>query len=252
MAFLRGAIPTPKHILVQAAHQRPHRPLWVPPAEVAMVPSQLNIWGNSTYGDCVSAEEAWAIAAFSVFCGQPERFVSEATVVAWARKGGFLDGANLTDVMDAMAKSGMTDGANNTDDDGPYTSVDFSNEAVLQSALSNGPVKVGIDANALPSGAGNQQGWVGTGGRPQQYTNEDHCVGLGGYGTAGFLFDALKVSLPSSLSSSTPGYLLFTWATLGFVDHAWIMSTMSEAWLRNPTTVGLSPKPQINPTPWGW
>lgn len=245
LKFPRGAWPTPRHKLLAAT---PHRVVKAVPAMFAVVPKQLSMWGNSQYGDCVSAEEAYAKACWSIMCGLPETFIQESDVIAWAGQNGFLNGADLTTVMDAMAKSGMPCDSV-IEDDGPYTAVDYSNEPILQSAISQGPVKIGIDADALPSGAGNQQGWytIATG----NYGNEDHCVGLSGYGVAAYLFGQLGVPVPSGLDPTTPGYLLFTWSTIGFVTHGWLMGTCAEAWLRNPTTIGQSPSPAppVPPTP---
>lgn len=241
--FARGARPSPRHALLAAA---PHVVAAPPPPQYAVVPPKLDVWGNSTYGDCVSAEEAFAKACWSLACGLPELFATEAEVVAFARRYGFLNGATLTEVMDAMARYGMSIGGK-TYQDGGYAGVDFSNETVLQSALTVGPVKIGIDASALPSGAGNQQGWYAT--RGGNYRNTDHCVGLCGYGPAGWLYQQLGVPLPAGLSADAPGYLLFTWSTIGFVTHDWLMGTCTEAWVRNPTTVGQTPAPTPPPVP---
>jgi hypothetical protein len=235
---MRGARPTPRHKLAAAF---PFKPTYAYPAQFAYVPAQLSMWGNSQYGDCVSAEEAFAKA-----CNSPEIFIPENTVIAWARQHGFLNGADLGEVMDAMAKSGFPVSPN-VFNDGPYQSVDFSTESVLQAAIATGPVKIGIDADALPSGAGNSNGWYSLGGG--SYRNEDHCVSLCGYGPAAWLFQQLGVPLPSSLPSTTTGYLLFTWSTIGFVSHQWIMGTCGEAWVRNPTTIVEGPTPTPTPTP---
>jgi hypothetical protein len=241
--FKTGAKPTPRHKLLSV---EPHKVFRSFPPQFAFIPKQLDMWGNDQYGDCVTAEEAFAKACYS-----PEIFVSASTVEAWASAGGFLDGANLPPVMDAMAKAGFPGTGSQLYNDGPYTGVDYSNETVLQSALSLGPVKIGIDSSALPSGAGNQQGWSAVGGSPGQYTNEDHCVALCGYGPTAWLYQQLGVPQPAGLPAA--GYLLYTWSTIGFVDHAWIMSTVGEAWLRNPTTVGVpplpGPTPPVPPTP---
>lgn len=245
----RGAKPTPRHKLCGSEPFRPIPTLMAPPTQFAVVPKQLSMWDNDVDGDCVTAEEAFAKAAFSVMSGLPELFVPVQEVISWASQYGFLNGANLTDVMDQMAKKGFQiNGV--LYGDGPYQAVDYSNEAVLQAALVQGPVKIGIDADALPGGAGNANGWVGTGGSPGQFSNEDHCVSLTGYGPASYLFEQLGVPLPSGLAPTANGYLLFTWSTIGFVDHAWIMSTCGEAWVRNPTTPGESPTPvPPGPTP---
>ncbi len=230
MAFLRGARRSPGHKLISS-------PLLsvavVPPPQFAFVPPKLNMWGNDQYGDCVSAEEAFAKA-----CYDPEIFIDAATVIAWARKHNYLEGANLTEVMDSMQKDGFVIGKQKYDD-GAYYVVDYSDEVTLQGAIAQGPVKIAIDANALSSDAGNKQGWYKVGGTPGQWPNTDHCVALCGYGPTSWLYSQLGMLAPIGLPAS--GYLLYTWNTIGFVDHKWIMSTCVEAWVRNPTTVGVPP-----------
>src|SRR6185437_13356489 len=221
--LMRGALKSPRHKLL-AAH--PHTVIKAPPPQWAWIPQKLDMWGNDQYGDCVTAEEAFAKATY-----QPEIFIPTATVTAWASKHGVLNGADLSQVMDMMQNDGFVVGSQQYND-GKYSGVDYSNETVLQSAISQGPVKIAIDANALPSGAGNNQGWYSLG--HGNFPNTDHCVALCGYGPAGWLYQQLGVPLPSALSASQPGYLLYTWSTIGFVDHKWIMSTCVEAWVRNP------------------
>lgn len=242
--FKTGAKPTSRHKLLSAPQ---HKITRASLAQVAYIPKQLSFWLNNEDGDCVTAEEAFKCA-----CQVPEIFIQDSTVETWARKNGDLDGANLTDVMDQMAQAGFSQDGN-VYGDGKYTSVDYSNEPVLQNALSVGVVKIGIDSHALPSGAGNGNGWSAFGGRPQQFTSEDHCVALAGFGSAQYLFAALGVAVPDNAPSGTL-YLLFTWNSIGVVDHAWIMSTVGEAWLRNPGTIvngtaQPNPGPGPNPAP---
>ena len=229
-----GARPTPRHKLLAAMpfQQRP-----IIRARPIIVPSFLEVWLNDTYGDCVTAEEAAAIAFFSVMCGLPETKITDATVKAFCDKFGFLNGADLSEVMDKMESDGFQQDAGYKD--GKYAAVDYSNEAALQSALEIGPVKLGMDSSALPSGAGNKNGWYASGGKPGQFSNEDHCTGLWNHGASKDLFDALKTPMPSGFPDT--GYHFYTWGTVGVVDHAWVMSTVGEAWIRNPTTVGLAP-----------
>lgn len=246
--FLRGAKPTPRHKLQASMPYQGFAPV---AEEFAVIPPQLSMWGNSQYGDCVSAEEAFAKAAWSVMCGLPETFITEHDVIAWATKYGFRDGAFLPEVMDAMKVHGMPAGGQ-VYTDGGYVGVDYSNESLLRSAINQGPVKIGIDASALPSGAGNNQGWHAFGGSPGQFSNEDHCTALCGYGTAAYCFGQLGVPVPSGVDpTKSDCYLHFTWNTIGVVDYAWIMSTVQEAWLRIPTTVGQgpTPTPPIPPVP---
>lgn len=246
--FLRGAKPTPRHVLAAAT---PHCPMEATlPPQVAYIPKKLSYWGNNQYGDCVTAEEAFNKDVSGIF-------VSDSVVENWASRYGFLNGAFLPEVMDQMARSGFPQDGK-VYGDGGYKSVDYSNEQILQSALAIAPVKIGIDAGALPSGAGNRQGWHAFGGSPGQYQNEDHCVALAGYGPLTWLCSELGVSVPSGIDPAKVCYLLFTWSTIGIVDHAFIMSSVAEAWLRDPSTLvdgkalpnpGPQPLPPTPPTP---
>lgn len=236
--FMTGAKPTPRHKLLAA---KPHIVIYAPPPQAAYVPAKLDPWGNATYGCCVTSEEAFAKACYS-----PEIFITADMVVAWASRHGYLNGANLLEVMQSMQKDGFQVGSQQYDD-GPPTGVDYSNELTLQSAISQGPVKIGIASSCLPSTAGHHQGWEAVG--PAHNSGMDHCVGLAGYGTAQWLYQQLGVPLPSALQPAQKGYLLFTWSTIGFVDHPWIMSACGEAWLRNPTTLGVPPLGPAPPTP---
>jgi hypothetical protein len=79
------------------------------------------MWGNDVHGDCVTAEEAFAKA-----CNDPEIYVTDDTVIAWATRHGVLEGAYLTQVMGWMQNDGFADDPY-VYDDGPYFSVDWTN-----------------------------------------------------------------------------------------------------------------------------
>ena len=78
-------------------------------------------------------------------------FISDSTVIAWATNAGVLDGAYLTQVMNFMQSDGLSEGGY-VYDDGPYFAVDWTSAANLQSAISIGPVKIGVaaDRSKLP------------------------------------------------------------------------------------------------------
>jgi hypothetical protein len=248
---MRGLKKTSRHQLLAAKRFNPTGA--APPTQVVVIPTKLSMWGNDKYGDCVSASEAARKAAYSVFCGLPETFIPESNVIAWAQRYGYLNGANLTDVMTTMQTNGMAADDGKTYTDGPYAGVDYSKPDLLRAALAVGPVNLGIDANALPPGAGNGQGWFASGGAPGQFQNEDHCVPLFGYGPVPVLFTelskAFNITVAPPPNAPAVGYLIFTWSTIGVVDDAWIMSTVGEAWVQNPTTPGQSPSPVPNPNP---
>ena len=240
----RGAFPSPAHLAFAAM---PHQASPTPPS-YGMIPPKLSIWGNDRFGDCVSAEEAFAKAAYSVAAGVPELLVADADLVAWARKHGYLNGANLTDVMDTMAKTGLPIGSS-TYTDGPPQSVDWTNDAVLRSAIYAGPVKIAVAAGQLESAVNqtnDKNGWWAVGFHKSLMS--DHCVGLCGFGSAQDLATMLGVSLYKGVSPDTLCYLMFTWGSIGIIDQKSLINITTEAWLRTPTTPG-QPTPQPTPSP---
>lgn len=115
-------------------------------------------------------------------------------------------------------KSVSTKIGQNQYNDGAFETVDFSNEGELQAALNIGPVKVAIDADALPPDCGVKQGWTAFGGTPGQFPNTDHSVSVAGDGTAEFLFGKLGLPVPSGVDPKKFCYLIFSWSTIGFAE----------------------------------
>jgi cell division septation protein DedD len=207
------------------------------------VPSQLNLFGNDSYGDCVTAEECFKLATYSTLNNLPEVYVPYDTAVAWAKEYGFLNGADLTDVMTQMADTGITIGTT-TYKDGPYQSVDWTNWDNLTSAISQGQVKIGVAGDPLEGVVGSTNGWIGFG---LSGWIQNHCVGLPYYGTLAFLCALFNVPVPTTHDPTTQCVALSTWGTIGIIDFAGSLQGLcSEAWLRTPSTVGEGP---ITPTP---
>ena len=174
--LFRGARPTHRGKLAAA---RPFRPgVAAPPSYCWIFPQKMNMQGNSQYGDCVSAEEAQNKCVGGIY-------IEEQTTVSWAQKNGDLNGANLEPVIQQMEDAGMAQD-DNVYGDGSAMAVDFTDAPTMQSAiyqalLGGGQIKMGIAADQLPAGAGNQNGWILVGASPD--SNEDHCTGICGYGT---------------------------------------------------------------------
>jgi len=225
----RGAIPTPRHELAAAM---PHLPIPVIPSQYICSYSQISMWGNDQYGDCCTAEEAFAKSC------NPEVFINDSEVIAWAKGNGLLNGATLTGVMNLMQKNGFEQD-NYKWDDGNYNSVNWTDPATLHSAICHGPVKIGVAAGQLETTCGKygfgKSGWVATG--YSQDNNEDHCVSLCGYGPMSWLAGKLKVALPPGVDGTKPGYALFTWSSVGIIDQPSMLAITHEAWLRIPTSV---------------
>ena len=234
----RGAIPSPRHELAAAMPHVPDPKIKVP-ASFLMWPDQMSSWNNYIYGDCVSAEEAFAKATAA-----PQTFIPEPTVVAWASANGYLNGASLTAVMTTMQTNGFPLN-NKTYDDGPYNSVNWTNAKILQSAIhSHGPVKIGVGAEDFQSNANGQVTPGTSGWTMYNYPKnqpEDHCTSLSGYGTLAELVALFKqhgvtVKAPAGMPKGLC-YAMFTWNSIGIVDEQSILNMTYEAWIRNPATV---------------
>jgi hypothetical protein len=227
--FRRGAIPTPRHRLAAAM---PHVASGKTPVNVLWAPKTLSMWLNDIDGDCVTAEEAFARA-----CVIPEILITDEEVSAWATAHGVLNGAVILDVIESMVTGGFVQ-SGHTYGAGAPVSVDWTNATLLQNAIAQGPVKIGVAGDQLQAvvvGNPPVSGWIATG--FQEDTNEDHCVSLCGYGTFGWLAQQLGSTLPSGTNPSTPGYGLFTWSSIGIIDVPSMIAITQEAWLRNPSTV---------------
>ena len=233
-----GATPSPYHkafaatpYLAEGAQQLPD--------PFGMIPPRLSYWGNDNgVADCVCAEEAAAKAQFSMINrGTVELFIPPDQVVLWSTQKGFRDGASPTSVMEAMAQGGMTAADGKVYGDGPYHSVDWTNDATLSSNIYEGPVKLRVASGQLNGRVPNpaQNGWIVTG--LQDDGIYDHCVNLCGFGSLQGLCGLLGAALPAGIEPTTRCYLMFTWGSIGIIDRASMINITGEAWLRKPTTV---------------
>lgn len=234
----RGAIPSPRSELAAAMPHVPDPKISTPPSFL-MWPIQMSSWNNYVYGDCVTAEEAFAKATAA-----PQTFIPLATVVAWASAHGYLNGATLTSVMKTMETDGFPLN-NKTYDDGPYNSVNWANAAILQSAISShGPVKIGVGAEDFQTNADGKVTPGTSGWAMYNYPKsqpEDHCVSLCGYGTLAELVALFKqhkitVNAPKGMPTGLC-YAMFTWNSIGIIDQQSMLNMTYEAWIRIPVTI---------------
>jgi hypothetical protein len=245
--FPRGAHPTSRAELAAA---RPHvRSAATPPSSFLWWPIQMCGWGNIGNGCCVTSEECFAKAVMA-----PQVFIPNAKAIQWASNHGFLNGAFLPEVMECMARYGIQKGGV-TYEDGPYSAVDWRDQAALADAISqNGPVKLGVasgnfESNPDGSIPGFTSGW--TMWNYPAALPEDHCVSLCGYGTLAelatlFVSHGVTVSpvrgMPTGLC-----YAIFTWSSIGIVDAQSFLNFTAEAWVRNPVTVVKEGEPAAPP-----
>jgi hypothetical protein len=234
----RGAIPTPRHELAAAMPFVAEEAV-AAPASFLMWPVQMSSWNNYVYGDCVSAEEAFAKATAS-----PQTFIPEATVVAWATAHGYLNGATLTSVMTTMQTKGFPLNKK-TYDDGRHLAVNWTNAPLLHSAIhSHGPVKIGVGAEDFQTNPAGKVTPGTSGWTMHNYPKsqpEDHCVSLCGYGTLAQLVALFKhhnVTVhPVKGMPTGPCYAMFTWNSIGIIDQQSMLNMTYEAWIRTPVTI---------------
>lgn len=239
----RGLIPTPQDVIA-SARKFTAADVVSPPPHFLRWPLAMSYWGNNTYSDCVSAEEAFAKAA-----ANPHLYIPDASVVGWARRHGFLNGAGMLPVMAAMKNSGIELNMT-TVFDGDSLFVDFRNQDTLVSAIySFGPVKLGVGSGKFKGGSG-VKGGVSPGKSGWTLCNypageeADHCVSLCGYGTFGELsaeFKSHGVNVKAQPEmQGRMCYALFTWNSIGIVDEQSLLNMTYEAWVRNPVTPDVS------------
>ncbi|HBZ8586309.1 TPA: hypothetical protein MM852_003612 [Salmonella enterica subsp. enterica] len=228
---MRGAIASPRHILAASKCLAPIKKEALPKNHL-FLPKKISNWLNNRYGNCVTAEEAFAKA-----CQNPEVFISDKEVYRWARAHNALNGAYISQVLHTMTYDGFIQDGNRYNN-GRYYSVNWRNPAVLKSALIKGPVKIGVSANQLEKACRTtrfRNGWVAQGFRVDERT--DHCISICGYGSFSWLSQQLKTALPRNANPNTQGYALFTWGSIGMIDQRSLAAITSEAWLRIPTTI---------------
>ncbi len=188
------------------------------------------MWGNDVHGDCVTAEEAFAKA-----CNNPEIFISDDEVIAWATSHGVLKGAYLTQVMTWMQNDGFAGGPV-TYDDGNYFSVNWANAGTLQSAISSqGPSRSAsrrtrsrtLGARQAVNRGGSARGFTPTPTRITALRSAATDPSLGWH-------NSLASRFPSGVDGTQPGYALFTWNSIGIIDVPSMTAVTHEAWIRSP------------------
>jgi hypothetical protein len=233
----RGLKPAPRHVLASSLPHTARATESIPP-NFLIIPEQMSCWYNTdacytsdvATGDCVTAEQAFAKA-----CHSPEIFITDNEVERWAKAHGVWDGANIPDVMTWMQTDGFTQDGH-TYDDGPHYSVNWMDEPTLQSAISQGPVSIGVAADQLQAVVTpGTNGWFATGFHEDQ--NWDHNPSLCGYGTISWLAEKMNVNVRAGVDGNQTGYAMFTWNSIGIIDFPSLKAITGEAWLRVPTTI---------------
>jgi len=242
--FPRGAQPTPQSVIDAIPEYKLDVSVPVP-SSYLIWPIQMSYWGNDKYGDCVSAEEAFAKSA-----ANPHIFISDDTLIGWARRHEYLNGATLVAVLKTMKDEGL-EISFNTVFDGNYKWISFRDSEIMKSAIvNNGPVKLGVGAGKFEGGKAPVHGKVTPGKSGWTMYNYptgvqmDHCVSICGYGPlaeliAKFKENGVKVKVQKGMPE-TMCYAMFTWNSIGIIDEQSMINMTREAWVREPVTPPVS------------
>ena len=230
-----GCIGTPRHQLAKAYYAFRRAPPLPDPPDNFDGTGGVKDWdmaGNDSYGDCVTAEEANFKRCIGKVTGADEVEIPTTNVINWAKRHGFLNGANLDDVLNAMQIAGLVDSSGVEHKDGSHGTIDWTDQREFKLSVQYFKgLKIAVGASQLLQVVGDGNGWVLNGARSDQ--TADHCVGIYGYGKASFLATVCGLpNVPAGLDPNTFCVLLYTWGTIGIVTWASSLAITSEAWVR--------------------
>ncbi len=185
-------------------------------------------------GDCTCNTLATAMVVLSQCTNLSggQLVFAAAMVVNWyfSQTGGVDSGCNILDVLDALENTPMTDTSGKPWTIGPSGVIDYTSQPQVQQALNLFKVlDMGVDASPLEAVVGNSDGWVVSGVK-RPITNYDHSVPVFDFGTAGAIFDAWKIPLPTNaINADTVGVGGSTWGTKGFYELESYINMSGEA-----------------------
>jgi hypothetical protein len=260
-----GALPTPNHELASA---QPYRPSGAAPESFLAWPIEIGFWGNEKASNSIWAEEAFAKA-----CAEPKVFIPADVVLLTAQECGSSNFARFMQThgfqMDRMAyldgPFNKIDWTNTAALNGAIANVGAVKIGVATASLTSSPQGQVTHSQVTPNQVTPNQvtpnqvtpnqvtpnqvtpnqvtpgtsGWAIYGLPTGQPGN--HCASLCGYGplaALASLFEryGVNVNVPSGMPAELC-YAMFTWGSIGIVDHQSLMNITGEAWVRNPTTI---------------
>lgn len=174
-----------------------------------------DIEGNGTYGDCVEAEDAHAIAVVTGNANTLFTYTAAMTLADYSAMTGFNASDPSTDqgtdpiaALNYRVTTGYADGSR----DVGWALVDASNQALVKYAVATfGTVKMWFGVpDSIVQSPPNASGfvWDVAAGAPDQ--NNGHCIGSCG-------FNVTKVLV---VGVTAQGLLVYTWGMLGIVTWA--------------------------------
>ena len=253
---MTGCNPTPPNRLLFA---RPFIRRFAAPEECFNsngTPMQMD--GNDIYGDCPDAclgNILDVIKRILAYSGGP---IPGANVIDWARRLGFLNGANIPDVLNALMDTPMIDESGQANLIGPHVGVPFDDLPTVKEALSSHyALDLGVNAGPLQDCIGNDPVAV----MPiltspvNGYDQIDHSIPAFDYATAGNLAanyaDKYKFAVQlGDLPAETPCIGLESWGTVVIAPEISFRYIAGEAWaITSFPAPGVAPPPPPTPRP---
>ncbi len=230
-----GCRSTPRNRLAKAHWVFQHARALPPPLPDFDATGGVKDWdmyGNDQYGVCTTAEEGNYKKCIGPATDAPEVKIPTQNLISWARNHGFLNGADLDEVLNAMERDGLPDAAGVVHRNGNHGTIDWTDKTEFQWAVQYFKgIKIAVGAAQLLRVVGDGNGWLLD--RAYEDQSANHCVGIYGYGTVEFLSKICGLSSPpGNVDPKAFAVLLYTWETIGIVTWPSFLALTSEAWVR--------------------
>jgi hypothetical protein len=236
MSRMRGCRPSQPETLLTGIRRTRHVLALPPPPEEFDATGEIDhfdMLGNDKYGDCVFAEEASYKRCVRLDTGLPDFRISAETCVKdyLVFTGGQDNGAEIHAALDWFEHVGLIDDNRTHHLIGPHGALNCRHMIELQHGISlfRG-VKIAVAADVLDRHVGRENGWLcdrrGRG-------PIDHCVGLLGYGSVAYCLQVCgHTGNITPRWHHLPGFVLYTWGTIGVITWPSLLSIIGEAWVR--------------------
>jgi hypothetical protein len=214
--------------------------------------------GNDALGDCTCACLGNVLDVVKRVLGYSGGNIPDANVVQWATAHGFQNGADISDVLEALTTDPMIDASGQANTIGPALGVNYNDMPTVYAALAEHyALDLGVDSSLYTQCVGN----IGTVAVAPLITralsNYDHSIpAFADWGTAEFL--AAKYSAAynqnvqlGDLPADTPCIGNETWGCPVIVPVVSFQLSTGEAWAPQsyPAPVPAPPTPPTPPGP---
>lgn len=232
--FIAGCVPTEESVLQAALAQKVGARLTTlpPPPPVydgTFGVQDWDIYYNNVDGTCVSAELFNFKKIITKGTGAPELDIPDKAMYDWARRHGYLNGANINEALGVLRRDGVLDAAGVEHKGGKHAAIDFRNRDEVMYAIQYlRGLNIGANHVAMNS-ASNGSGVITGVTRRGAIT---HSVGVYAYGSMDYCARVALRTLPASVKPDDFGVVIYTWKQLLVCDWPSFTTITGEAWAR--------------------